>query len=312
MNTLTLHIEYLLRLHDCVIVPTLGAFIISRCPARFDREAGVILPPSADLTFNPSVTHNDGLLATSIARRAGIDYDSAVEILDEEVAALRAHLSATRSLVLGTLGTLVLGPEDNPVFTPAHRQTERYGLHQVLLPRLAPVPLTAEASDLQPANAATADAPVRKERKFSPDKYYYIPVHKMFAKVSAVIVAVVLLVAGFVNLTPVADDATRRDCASVIPVPMVKPAAVKTAGQQPIAPDTMAQYHVVVGTFTSKDEAARFMARHSGDGFDLKSVEGRRYTRITAARSHDRDAMVDVLRSAAIDSCFNNAWIWKN
>ena len=312
MNTLTLHIEYLLRLHDCVIVPTLGAFIISRCPARFDREAGVILPPSADLTFNPSVTHNDGLLATSIARRAGIDYDSAVEILDEQVAALRAHLSVARTITLGSLGTLTLGAEDNPVFTPARRQTERYGLHQVLLPRLAPAPQAGEGVEIQPAVVTPAETPERKERRFSPEKYYYIPVHKMFAKVSAVIVAVVLLVAGFVNLSPGADDATRRDCASVIPVPMAKPAPVKVAEPQPALTDTTAQYHVVVGTFTSKDEAARFMARHAADGFDLKSVEGRRYTRITAARSHDRDAMVSVLRSAAIDSCFNNAWIWKN
>lgn len=310
VNTLHLHIEYLLRSHDCVIVPGLGAFIINRHGARLDREAGVIEPPTAELTFNPSVRHNDGLLASSIARREEVEYDTAAEILAEELAAMRSHLATERKITIGMLGTLSLGAEDNLVFTPTQQQADRFGLHRILLPRIAPNVDAANVSVAQPeAEAVTAEAP---QRKWRTDKYYYLPIHKGLAKIAAIIVLVVVIAAGLFTFTPEINNTPRRDCASVIPVNIEAPVAKPQPAVKAEPEDTAARYHVVVGTFTTQEEVSRFVKRHADDGYELKAIAGPRLIRVTAARSNDRGEMVSVLRSAAIDSCFNGAWIWEN
>ena len=76
MITICEHIEYLLRNHDCVIVPGWGAFIAQYQPASF-TEDGQMLPPSRLIGFNASISHQDGLLASSVMRREKISYDAA-------------------------------------------------------------------------------------------------------------------------------------------------------------------------------------------------------------------------------------------
>ena len=44
MERLSIHIEYLLLRHDCVVVPGFGAFINARSEARVDSESGQVYP----------------------------------------------------------------------------------------------------------------------------------------------------------------------------------------------------------------------------------------------------------------------------
>lgn len=314
MDTIYLHIEYLLRTHDCVIVPGIGAFIVSRRPAYFDREAGVILPPSQEISFNASIQHNDGLIANSIARRAMIDYQSALEITLDQVAEMRSRLDSRRRLDIGSIGTLTLGPEDNIIFTPDSRligMSATLGLHQIILPR--PAEETPEETTAPAEVAAETPAPQPEGRRFRTDKYYYIPVHKVFVKVAAMIAVVAAVAISVILHTPADNGGPHRDVASVIPVAIesVKPAPAPKADIA-IADTAKAKYHVVVGTFTTDDEVERFMRRHSDDGYDLRVIKGKKYTRVTADRGADRQQMVSTLRSERLDSCFSNAWIWEN
>ncbi|MDE6077369.1 MAG: hypothetical protein K2G29_06510, partial [Muribaculaceae bacterium] len=68
MNVLFRHIEFLLTRHDCVIVPGLGAFIVTSAPAVIDRASRRVSPPSRSVLFNQAVTLDDGRLANSYAR----------------------------------------------------------------------------------------------------------------------------------------------------------------------------------------------------------------------------------------------------
>lgn len=43
------------------------------------------MPPTRTLAFNPAVSHNDGMLAASVARREGIGYQAAVATVDSAI-----------------------------------------------------------------------------------------------------------------------------------------------------------------------------------------------------------------------------------
>ena len=314
MTPLLLHIEYLLRSHDCVIVPSLGAFIASRRPACFNRQAAVILPPCTEVMFNASITNNDGLIANSIARRMYMPYPQALAQLDAWVAELTAQLHSERQVSLGSLGSLSLGDDDNIIFTPSAESritAEHSGLTAITL-----------NSGKTEEETASGTQPVQLRS----DKYYYIRIHKTFARVAAMFVIVFTM--GLLFITPSSvTDAPRQDCASVLPMAVdhskeaaAKPEATALAKakakaaattEAPKAEPEAEQYHLVVGTFTDADEAARFVQRHSNSSYELRTVSGTRYIRVTAVRSADKEAVVDMLQSEDIKRAFPGAWVWK-
>lgn len=106
MNCIDRHISYLISHHDCVIVPGLGAFVAQYTPARIDAEHGLIIPPLRKIGFNQSLDHNDGLLASSIARSSGIGYDAAVATVAQQVASLRSQLQTDGEISIGHIGSL--------------------------------------------------------------------------------------------------------------------------------------------------------------------------------------------------------------
>ena len=67
--------------HDCVVIPGWGAFIANCSPARYDADREVMERPHRSIGFNASVSHNDGLLAQSLLRREGMDYDEAMRFI---------------------------------------------------------------------------------------------------------------------------------------------------------------------------------------------------------------------------------------
>ncbi len=117
MNELIRHIEYLLRDHDCVVVPGFGAFIIQHHSAHYDTKSRIFYPPSATVIFNPELTHNDGLLATSVARRDGIPYDRASRVVTDEITGMKSQLMTDGELQAGHLGRFSL-VEGKIIFTP--------------------------------------------------------------------------------------------------------------------------------------------------------------------------------------------------
>lgn len=296
MNPLVLHIEYLLRRHDCVIIPSLGAFIASRRPAYFDREAHTVRPPHTEIVFNARIVNNDGLLANSVSRRLAITYAEAVEMVKRCSHEMHNTLASQGLVQFGRLGTLELSAEGKIVYTPAHK---RYSIY--------PGQLHLKSGE---APEAQTETPAVEKRVWRTDKYYYIPVHKMFARVAACLILAVAVAVGIMLDVPTSTSG-HQDNASVVPVRVeAKAPEVQTPSPQQ---DTVAReiYHLVVGTFTDADEVKRFMARHEALGFDLKAVQGKRYIRVTAGTSHDREKMVALMRTEKIDTCFRNAWIWK-
>ena len=119
MLELVRHIEYLLTEHDCVLVPGLGGFVLQYVPARFSEDRKSIQPPGKQITFNSSLSYNDGLLAQSLMRTLDIDYGKAVAMIEHWVDEIKRSFSEPGdSYAFGELGTFVLSDERSLIFEP--------------------------------------------------------------------------------------------------------------------------------------------------------------------------------------------------
>ena len=99
------HIEYLVKRHDCVVIPGWGAFIANYSPARYRDDGSCVFErPYRTIGFNPSIAHNDGLLAQSLVRREGISFDTAMRHITDSVASFRRQLEAGGEVSMGRLG----------------------------------------------------------------------------------------------------------------------------------------------------------------------------------------------------------------
>lgn len=122
MNHVIRHIEYLVHRHDCVVLPKWGAFIAGYQPACYDEALGLMYPPTRELSFSASVDYNDGLLASSIARKEGVPFAQAQRIVDEELNSMKHQLSLDGELSLGRVGRFIRQDEVSVIFEPAKEQ----------------------------------------------------------------------------------------------------------------------------------------------------------------------------------------------
>ncbi len=120
MNSIAAHVEYLLRKHDCVVLPGLGALLCNYVPAHFDESNPLsINPPGRALAFNSMLVDSDGMLAWSVARREGISFEAASKKVADEITMLRRQLLAEGEIVFGRLGVFVTEGTGEVMFYPA-------------------------------------------------------------------------------------------------------------------------------------------------------------------------------------------------
>lgn len=119
MNYIIEHIEYLTRRHDCVVLPSWGAFIAHYSPAFYDNATRIMYPPAREISFNTNIIHDDGLLSSSVARRETVSFEKASLMVSQEIESMKHQLKNDGEIVLGHIGRLVWQPESAPLFEPA-------------------------------------------------------------------------------------------------------------------------------------------------------------------------------------------------
>ncbi len=124
MITIDKHISNLIALHDCVIVPSFGAFLAQRIPAQYNAEEQIFMPPHRTLCFNPNITIDDALLATSYMHHYGISYNQATTLLKEDIKKLKNNLARKGEYYLGELGKMSMDIEGTITFTPSESGIE--------------------------------------------------------------------------------------------------------------------------------------------------------------------------------------------
>lgn len=321
MENLSLHIEYLLTRHDCVIIPTLGAFIVNRMSAKIDSD-GSIIPPMRLVGFNPALRHDDGLLADSYRRRLAIPLRQAHLMLDNDITTMRNQLADEKEVAIGRLGVLSESEEGNILFAPAltpEAESASIGLKQLRL--TAPKHVRTEENNTlsRPENGQT----------YAQSEYYHLRISKRLTRIAA---AVTIMLAVCMSLMVGTDNpGKRQQQASVIPVaignnaPIDSVSAVTATESVTVNTETHAGqiqtpanddnddnpvFHLIVATFASAAEAEAFIEANS-DFNGLHDVAGTRLHRVAASSSNDRKKIQKLLNSKEISQRFDQAWIFE-
>lgn len=327
---ITDHIQYLLRFHDCVVVPGMGAFVAQYVAARLSEDCRMLMPPSRQLVFNNMVVHDDGVLAESVARAEGISLDAARIEINRQTEQLRGRLETEGSIEMSRIGTLTMHEGGSLTFRPEAAnpivKSPFFGL--------APIALPEEEKSIGPTILEVA--PRRKSRLRAALRY---------AAVVAILAGV-----GMTLSTPIMIGDRKMDHASlnlpkisgrndamvpsksaaettnVIEARDVKPSSAETKA----APENVAQplvalvedmkslsnpkdydCYIIVASCASRNEATRFIAMHKAQGkLDVLPSDGR--YRVYAAIARDYDKAFDFkTNDSDFRSKYPEAWVYQ-
>lgn len=331
-------LEQALLLHDCVVLPTIGAFIVEQTPPLYDKDLNVITPAGQRISFNASLVDRDGILDSCYARTLGLSVRRARLVVDSDVTVIRHQLYQSGTLTIGSnLGTLTLQESGELLFTPVQerqglRSIHSYGLYpqSCLLPAVAPV----EHTTTEPASEAKSDR-----------KYWTIRINRTAANWAA---------AGaicFLCLLPISSDSNPdRYSAGFVPYGWLDEASVVTPEQKQekpsiaIAPKAATQeeivsatpehaassslvithdealqqgsHAVVVGVFKGPKRAERFIEEVTADltqteGVSLQIVQESSRCLVIAGISSSEERANELRRSvSALSDSFAGAWIY--
>ncbi len=323
MISIDRHIAYLLLGHDCVIVPGLGAFVAQYQSAVVSGRE--FAPPTREVSFNPYLTHNDGLLASSIARYAKMSYEAACKSLTDAVAGLRQQLTADGHIAINRVGTLtVISEEGDLEFTPDPRPITS-------LPFLGLPSADATTIAERQADEAVEERPSPKVVTFT------VPLTFLRVAASVAILAVV----GLVCSTPKLADTEAVNKASLsaptitleqdlsagyadveLPQLLIAPpkpldgeaeAVVKKKSKkrsksaESVTVNMSGNYGVVVASLKSRKGAEKFVRQHSSDGLQIIRQEGRYRVIITTAATEDSAKAIAASRD--IQRRYPGAWV---
>lgn len=330
------HIKYLLSCHDCVVLPTVGAFVVRYEAARLDTAGTTFIPPCRTVGFNSAITHDDGLLTTSVSRREGISYAHAAAEVSAAVESLTNILDVCGEVDIDRVGTITRHPSGALDFTPTASASVANAAFMAL-PRLSLDPLAAHT----PAEPPILDVDLRElpERR-QPGRI--IRVARYAASIA------ILLGLGFAFTTPVTVDRTAAlpaqasfslpamSAAQPVALPVAQPAqkATPKAISEPASatvPDAAphpaprsavvmvsdmpadATYpcYVIVASCSSRKEARNFISSHGGsDRMRILKSDGRYRVYIAGCDDYDT-AYAFKSTDHAVTAAYPTAWVYR-
>ena len=124
------YIKELLYIHDCVTIPSFGAFLTQSTRAFVNYEVGNFEPPKKIIGFNILLKNNDGVLANHLAKKEKISYEKALKKIEKEVIIWKQRLN-TQNLFFPGIGEMKLTYDKKIEFFPSRQinfDSNSYGL----------------------------------------------------------------------------------------------------------------------------------------------------------------------------------------
>ncbi len=226
---LDIFIKDLLFLHDCVIVPDFGGFVANYRPAYINYDLNTFSPPGKDISFNRSLTNNDGLLIGHISEKTEMSYVDARNWVSTRVKEWKRKLEKGKKIEVKDIGVFQLGKDKNLLFEPMN--TVNFLADSYGLPDFQMAPL----EELRKAKAGTGKLTIKKPEAIRNRK-----------TLRRVLIAVPLAAA--LVLIPLTTNLVPVDFSSLNPfgyktakqavVHQTKPVVEKSATLQPAAENT--------------------------------------------------------------------------
>ena len=297
MEELILHIQYLLRRHSCVIVPRLGALIATERPAYVNEEWGIVQAPVREVCFNAAIVNNDGLLATSIARRERIPYEAACVRMERAIDELRQRLDTDGEVSLGRIGTLRRSADGRLIFDPAltaRQQAAALGYQPVAIP--------SKESRTEEGSGATRTG----------SGYYILRVSKTATRIAAGIALPLVAAVSILLWTLSLGGGTVPagiDYASVVPIPATKAEVQASVPAPQNVVEDQPQGVLVVAVFGTEQQVDLFLQQHAKSAHSLSvSPYGKSYRVTTLPQS--RPGLLELLHDTDFIVEYPGAWIW--
>lgn len=295
-----------------MIVPGIGAFIVSEKSASLDESAGKFYPACREISFNRAVNTDDGLLSHSYARKCKALFEEGRSFMNRDIEMLKSRLHNEGCVTIANVGTLHCDGEGKLSFRPLANCDTRKRIFPVLnvdsnIDSLLAIPVVSDSPEMI---RVPKDNKIMSGRQIS-DKYYYVAINKTLAKVVACILVFILFAIGV--YFPSGSGGRLEDRASVVPVESVLPVVRKTINiaspseKKMVAPS----YYLIVATFKSVDEAERYVKQHRENGVDLNLVNSGNMSRVYAASSSDKNELVRILNSGDFKKRYAGGWIWR-
>ena len=304
MISLFEHIEYLLNYNECVIVPDWGALIIHHESASFHDDR--VTPPSQMVSFNPAITHNDGLLASSLVRRHSISYSDAVKLISDNVTIFRTQVAQYSEMPFGRIGYFRQNEnalEFHP-FAGKKRYDDFYALTSLEMPSLLAL--------------SHADDTFREEQEKSFIARFLANGARM-ARVAASIAVLVIL--SVLLTTPIIVNDSQQNYASMsvttVSGPKAaemqsQPATVATVDQElavepqvATATKTAYKYHLIISAWKTAEQAQLFISENADLNLSIYEKNGNFL--ISAADSDDYSQLVQHM--STLPAQFRNSWV---
>jgi len=130
------YISGLLEIHEYVIIPDFGGFVLNKTEAGFAENLHKLEPSGKKPSFNKNLNVNDGLMASNLAREEGIPYAEAVSEIKNVVEEWKTILNNNGQILLAGLGTLYSNAENKILFDPEENRNylkASYGLPSIVL-----------------------------------------------------------------------------------------------------------------------------------------------------------------------------------
>ena len=319
MLRITLHIERLLLMHDCVILPKVGGFVLQSQAASFTKNPDLYLPSRKELVFNQALKHNDGLLTESYMRTYMVNYSQATAMQEKDTEELKSQLAQGTIVSLGNMGDLQIEQgilsfkgNDTNLFS-----VESYGLSPVNLPSLKSLQQALFVDEIQQAERS-AD-------------FIYLPINKRFLRTSAVAAAVVALFL----LIPSAANNTERNVyqASFSPAELVSNAfldipkvafvekielpveaiEVMSAPVEVVPAVSKKKYHLIVASFPSKGAAEVFYAESDKSCYpNFGIIESKTKTRVYVMKFENKPEAEKALKELRKKKEYQDAWLFAS
>lgn len=136
MKPIDQYIRQLLFDYDCVTIPGLGGFIMHGVPSAINPQKHRIYPPSRLPAFNSLLSHDDGLLISTIAEAEQLDYREAGSRVSRYVEEIKKQMKEGHRTGLAGIGELFYGTDNTLQFrqdNTGNLDPESFGLSSVSL-----------------------------------------------------------------------------------------------------------------------------------------------------------------------------------
>jgi hypothetical protein len=328
------HIEQLLWINDCVIIPDFGGFVLQNQRAVYAEWAHTFYPPHKEIVFNPALRHDDGLLSESYMQMYGMTFGKARLALKKEVEELKSALEEQGQVSLAKTGSFRKGEEGGYLFEPDTDtplfNVDSYGLAKVYLsPVPVPVPTATEQTQQMPPERKTG-------------RVIYLPIHRMVFRAAGIMAASVALflllsppvkeiapssytagilfsetlsqqsavVAQPLPDTPVAEQQTATPATALIDT-VAQPLVTASPQPSPATPDPSKSYYVIIGSFLTDEQAGKFLAAADSVAcVETGIVKQDKNIRVYAARYTNRKEAETYMYQLRTNEKYKDAWLY--